>query len=151
MNQYELTYILSSLTEKEDAQALAGKIDEMIKGLGGQIKKEEFGDKKRLAYEIKKQSYGFYVILEIEIDPEKLEELQRELRLNRDVLRHLIIAVDEKALAEAAKAKQRQARPKAPASSTAAAPSAPAVESSDKGEKVKIEELDKKLDELLKD
>lgn len=136
---YELTYIVSPLAL--DTNAAAAKVREFITAnLGGQVKKEYIGEKKHLAYPIKKQSAGSYVIVEFAIEePEKLGDLEKFLVMNTDVLRYLLLTVKE-----LSPAKKRAPRVKPTTTAI------PAEEISGKSEKVGIEELDKKLEELLK-
>ncbi|MBU3901600.1 30S ribosomal protein S6 [Patescibacteria group bacterium] len=137
---YELTYLISPLTGDLDVNAAADKVRAFITGnLGGEIKKEYISEKKRLGFSIKKQSSGSYATVEFAAEPEKISDLKKFLELNSDVLRHLILT-----LKEGRPAKQRPARVKPVATAL------PAEELSHKGEKVKIEDLDKKLEELLK-
>jgi len=136
---YELTYIISPATGDLDINAAAGKVRSFITDqLAGEIKKEYIGEKKRLSYPIKKQPAGFYVILEFNAEPEKIGDLKKFLELNNDILRHLLLTVQERKLAK------KPARVKPTTTAT------PEEETSTRTEKVGIEELDKKLEELLK-
>ncbi|MBU2037376.1 30S ribosomal protein S6 [Patescibacteria group bacterium] len=134
---YELTYIISPLAL--NTNTVAAKVSAFIAdNLGGKVKKEYIGEKKKLSYPIKKQAAGSYVIAEFSAEPEKMDELKKFLDLNTDILRHLILT-------------QKASRPaKRPARIKPTVIALPAEEISHKGEKVKIEELDKKLEELLK-
>jgi len=136
---YELTYIIGLISGELDTNAVAAKVRSFITGpMAGEVKKEYISEKKRLSFPIKKQSGGFYATVEFQAEPEKIEELKKFLELETDVLRHLIIVVDKKA------------QIKRPARIKPTTAVLPASEIGDKGEKVKIEELDKKLEELLK-
>ena len=138
---YELTYIINPLLGKIDLNATADKIRGFINESGGQIKQEKLEEKRKLAYPIKKQLYGYYVSVDFNLEPEKIDELQKVVADNSDVLRHCLINRDEKSLtASITPPKRRPIRP-----STVSAPAA----KTKKEEKVKIEELDKKLDEIL--
>ena len=138
---YELSVILSAVLEKPDEATLA-KIRDFIMGGGGSIKKENVWEKRRLAYPMKKQAYAHYAFFEFEMSAEKLEELQKQLNLSQDILRFLII---NKAGIKEEKPRIRPVRPKA------SAPSPTARVEETRGEKVKIEELDKRLEEILKE
>ena len=138
---YELSVILSAVLEKPDEATLA-KIRNFIIGAGGNIKKENIWEKRRLAYAIKKQAYAHYAFFEFDLTAEKIEELQKMLNLNQDILRLLII---NKRGVKEEKPRLRPTRPKA----SVPAPSVRIEEA--RGEKVKIEELDKKLEEILKE
>ena len=141
---YELTYIINPVSADLNTAQVAEKVRNQIKELGGETKKEYISEKKKLAYEIKKQSFGFYATAELEMEPEKIDELNNFLKLDNDVLRHLIINLAE---LRTQKVSTKPARVK------------PAIETTDtanesataKTGKVKIEELDKKLEELLKE
>lgn len=143
---YELTFIIHPLMEKPEADAAAEKVRNFINELGGSVKSSAVGEKTKLAYPIKKQVFGYYAVQQFELETEKMDELKTKLRLEKDILRHLILIYDEK----------KALAPKAPRKPRAVAPSTAeetqkSIEKSEKAEKVKIEELDKKLEEILKD
>ena len=135
---YELILLVSPLVEKIDSEILA-KIRDLILGLDGNIKKEFTWEKRKLAFPIKKQLFGSYIIFEFALSGEKIEELQKQLKSNPDILRYLII---NKEGVKEERPRLRAMKPKI---------IAPLPPSETKGEKVKIEELDKKLEEILKE
>lgn len=102
MNDYEVTYILRPNLEEADVEARATAIAEIVKGLGGEIVATEKLGKKRLAYEINDLREGSYVAMQYRSTGEASQELERLLKLNEDVLRHLVIALDKTALAHMA-------------------------------------------------
>ncbi|MBU1102119.1 30S ribosomal protein S6 [Patescibacteria group bacterium] len=136
---YELIFITDSLAGSIDNEAI-GKVRSLIGNLGGGIKKEEIREKQKLAYPVKKRLAGCYVVFEFEMETEKIAELQNQLRQDSSILRFLII---NKKGVKPEPTRSRPSRAKVTAASM------PAGE--DKGEKVKIEELDKKLEEILKE
>jgi len=138
---YELTYIISLLSVEGETSPVAEKVRAQIKELGGEAKKEYISEKKKLAFEIKKQNQGFYATVVFEMEPEKIDELNNFLRLNNDILRHMII---NQAELRTEKVSKKPARIKSADSEVIAG------ETASKTGKVKIEELDKKLEELLK-
>ena len=78
------------------------QVDEIIKNLKtlitkskGKILKEEYWGLKTLAYRIKKNRKGHYVLLNIEVDNSTLIEFERIMRLNEDILRFLTISIKE--------------------------------------------------------
>jgi small subunit ribosomal protein S6 len=135
---YELILLVSPLVEKIDTEIVA-KIRDLILGLEGNIKKEYTWEKRKLAYPIKKQLFGTYIIFEFALLSEKMEEMQKQLKLNSDIMRYLII---NKEGVKEERPRVRAMKPKI---------IAPLPPSEAKGEKVKIEELDKKLEEILKE
>jgi len=138
---YELTYIIGLLSAEGETSSVAEKVRAQIKELSGEAKKEYISEKKKLAFQIKKQSFGFYATVVFEMEPEKIDELNTFLRSNSDILRHMII---NQAELRTEKVSKKPARIKSTDSENVIG------ESTAKAGKVKIEELDKKLEELLK-
>ncbi|MEK7160530.1 MAG: 30S ribosomal protein S6 [Patescibacteria group bacterium] len=136
---YELTYLISPLAAEVDTTAVTDKVRSLILDLKGEIKNETIGEKKRLSFLIKKQGFGFYATINFSIEPEQVAEIEKSLRFNNGILRYLIINLDELRAQKALPVRLFKTKPTATISDL-----------SDKGEKVKIEELDKKLEELLK-
>ena len=139
---YELTYILNSNISDSDVASQAERVRGFINDLGA-IKNEKIWEKRRLAYPIKKQGFGFYVTTEFETEPEKVVEIESRLRLETAILRHLLITKEE---VKAAPRPIFRPRPKEKSAFSEHAPDAEPVK-----KKVKIEEIDKRLEELLEE
>jgi small subunit ribosomal protein S6 len=94
-NQYEVTYILRPTLEETEVDDRAAAIAEGLKGNGGEVvgELEKLG-KRRLAYEISDVREGYYVVMKFGSDAATSKELERQLRLNEDVLRALVIRLD---------------------------------------------------------
>jgi len=75
-------------TDEEVAQRLS-KLQDALKELGAAVQGVDNWGKRRLAYEIKKQREGVYVVFELLAEPAMMKEFERQLRLNEDVLRFL--------------------------------------------------------------
>ncbi len=90
---YELTVIL--LAEMEDHKAAVDEVAEVVRGLGAEVEKIDLWGKRRFAYPVKKQQEGFYALLTIKMEPAQIKELDRVLGLRQQVLRHLVVALDE--------------------------------------------------------
>ena len=94
-NQYEVTYILRPTLEETEVDDRATAIAEGLKGNGGEVVGEiEKLGKRRLAYEIADVREGYYVVMKFGSDAATSKELERQLRLNEDVLRALVIRLD---------------------------------------------------------
>ncbi len=93
VRSYELMVIIDPTVEDHSVEVKA--VEELIAKVGGEVTKTDVWGKRRLAYEIKKQSEGIYVVFEFKGDPAQLTELNRVLGLRQNVLRHLNIAVGE--------------------------------------------------------
>ncbi len=88
---YELLYIVPAPFTEKDLPNVSKKIEEIIKSLDGQITKENNLGSKKLAYPIKQVYRGFYVLVNFEVEPKKLKELNQKLKLTPGVLRHMIV------------------------------------------------------------
>ena len=74
------------------------KIERNIKNNGGEIMEIDRWGKKRLAYEIKKRQYGYYVEFFFKADGSVVKVIEREYGLDENILRYLTIVLDKKAL-----------------------------------------------------
>lgn len=90
MNPYELMFIIDPDLEEEAAKKVVAAVKDSIAGVGGEVTAERMMGKRRLAYEIKKKTDGLYVLIHFQAPPTAIEELNRALRINDQVLRHLI-------------------------------------------------------------
>jgi small subunit ribosomal protein S6 len=93
--QYELVYILPPETTEQQAGELHEQIVAVVARLHGQIEKTENWGRRKLAYEIGKFKEGVYVLEVINGGGELMKELDRRLRVLDQVIRHLIVRVDE--------------------------------------------------------
>jgi len=91
MRNYELMYIIRPDLEPDAVQAVTDKIQEVIRGGDGEIRKHEVMGKRRLAYEIGKFREGIYVLVLFSSEPSHVAELERVLRITDEVVRHLVI------------------------------------------------------------
>jgi small subunit ribosomal protein S6 len=93
---YEVTYILKPSLEETDVDEKAAAIAENVRGKGGEVlgEVEKLG-KRRLAYEINDVREGYYVVMKFRTKVEEQKELERQMRLNDDILRALFIRTDD--------------------------------------------------------
>jgi small subunit ribosomal protein S6 len=82
------------------------QLGEQIASLGGEVVKMENWGKRRLAYDIRKQREGTYAVFEISAEPAMVKELERQLRLNENVLRFLSTRVPIRKKARPAKTQE---------------------------------------------
>ena len=92
---YENVFIARQDLAQAQVDALADQMTELLKGLGGEVKKREYWGLRSLTYRIKKNRKGHYVYLGLDCSGAALTELERQLRLNEDVLRFLSVRVEE--------------------------------------------------------
>lgn len=94
MRSYEMTVILKSTVE--DASAVAESIAEIVRGLGAEVEKVDLWGKKKFAYPIDKELEGYYVLYTFKLDPAQVKEAERLLSLKDQVIRHMVVNLEEK-------------------------------------------------------
>jgi small subunit ribosomal protein S6 len=96
---YEVTYILRPNLEENEVTERTTAIAEQLKSNGGELMTHDVLGKKRLAYEINDVREGIYAVLRFRGEAATAHELERQLGLNEDVMRALLIKLDKHALA----------------------------------------------------
>ncbi|HEY2004399.1 MAG TPA: 30S ribosomal protein S6 [Candidatus Saccharimonadia bacterium] len=91
---YELVVLLHPDLEI-DVEAPINKVEGLVQSVGGKIAKRDNWGKKRLAYKIARQSFAIYVYFEVLLDPEKVGQLERQILITEEVLRHILVAHEE--------------------------------------------------------
>ena len=95
MRLYESVFIARQDVSTTQVENLTKDFSAIIENGGGKIHKHEYWGLRTLAYRVKKNRKGHYVMLNLETDPETLAEYERIMGLNEDVLRFLNTAVEE--------------------------------------------------------
>jgi small subunit ribosomal protein S6 len=93
--QYELVYILPPDTSEQQATELHSQVEAVVSRMNGQIDKTENWGRKKLAYEIGHHKEGVYVLETINGSGELMKELDRRLKVIDQVIRHMIVRIDE--------------------------------------------------------
>jgi len=94
MNKYESVVIINPNIEGEAVKALITKISDLINTDGKVSSIEELG-KKKLAYEIKKNKEGYYVVFKFEANPSLISELERVYRITDEVIKFIVIKEED--------------------------------------------------------
>lgn len=95
MNKYEMMFIVKATMDSENVKKVAESLKNLVTELKGNlIDYKELGEKK-LAYPIKKQLSGYYFLMHFEGNKEIEAEINRKARLDENIIRHLIIRLDE--------------------------------------------------------
>src|SRR5919108_1485530 len=89
LRPYEILEIVDPRPSDEEVAALLTQMGEQAKSLGIEVDKVDNWGKRRLAYDIRKQREGTYAVFEAKAEPSMVKELERQLRLNENVLRFL--------------------------------------------------------------
>ena len=95
-NQYEITYLIDPKLSEEHRGAVEASIDELVSKLEGSVTGSTPTLRKKLAYEIKHNNSAFLRIMNIELDPAKLADIQDFLKREPKVLRSTILATPER-------------------------------------------------------
>ena len=86
MKNYELVYVVKPNSDDETKESVLNKIKDVISS-NGEVEKVD----KKLAYQIAKFSEGFYVLVNFKSGVEVPKELDRNLKINENVIRHMIV------------------------------------------------------------
>ena len=106
--QYELVYILPPDSSEQVVNDLHTQIETVVSRMNGQIEKTDNWGRKRLAYEIGRNKEGVYVLEVINGGGDVMKELDRRLKTMDQVIRHMIVRVDEeKKVVERTQTKRR--------------------------------------------
>jgi small subunit ribosomal protein S6 len=92
MRNYELAYIADPELDEDGRNELETKVKSWIEAAGGKVLKVDRWDKRRLAYPIKKHQDGYYYFVQAEMQPESGHAIERDLRINEQILRFMIVA-----------------------------------------------------------
>jgi small subunit ribosomal protein S6 len=95
MALYENVFIARQEISAAQVDALSDQFTTVLAENGGAVKKKEYWGLKSLAYRIKKNRKGHYVLLNIDAPPAAVHEMERQMRINEDILRFLTVRVDE--------------------------------------------------------
>lgn len=95
MRNYELTFIARPELDEAGLAAIVDKVADFITTHGGQVEKVEQWGRRRLAYPIKKVQEGQYVFMRTQLPAQAPREVERYLQLNEDIVRYLVICVEE--------------------------------------------------------
>lgn len=91
---YELVMIISPEVAEEQFEGAINSVSQFITGKGGTVSDIERWGKKRLAYPIRHFGEGSYVLTRFRLPPAHNKELEANLRISEDILRHMLIKLD---------------------------------------------------------
>ncbi len=111
MSLYECVFIARQDVSASHVESLTDQFAEIITENGGQVTKREMWGLRSLAYRIKKNRKGHYVLLNLDAPAAALHELERNMRINEDVLRYLSLRLDELEEGPSIILQSRQGRP----------------------------------------
>jgi small subunit ribosomal protein S6 len=101
LRDYEVLYIVRADIDDDKVQDAVKRVNTLIQRSGGTAERTNLWGKRKLAYEVKHQKEGAYVLQDFKLEPERVPELESSLKITEEVLRHLIVRKPEKAAATA--------------------------------------------------
>jgi len=139
MKTYELTYIIPASLNAEELSAAQKEVESSIQTNGGIIVKSDKTIAHVLAYPIKKQSSGYFFIVEFQMEEQNLKAVQEQLRKNNTIIRHFIVVKKPVKISK----KRRVRRPLFVGAEQKLS------EQKEGGEKLSETEIEKKIEEIL--
>ncbi len=94
MPLYESTFVVRQDAPRSDVNKLIEDFSNIVKQQGGTVVKNEYWGLRNLAYKINKNRKGHYVMLALNASHEAVKELERNIGLHEDIIRHLTVRVD---------------------------------------------------------
>jgi small subunit ribosomal protein S6 len=98
LRDYEILYIVRADLDDDKVQDVVKRVNTLIEKSGGATEQTSLWGKRKLAYEVKHQKEGSYVLQDFQIGPDRVPELESALKITEEVLRHLIVRKPEKPL-----------------------------------------------------
>ena len=96
MRDYELLYIIKTEVGEDQTQAVIDRYNGILEGEGATVEKVDKWGKRKLAYTIdKKYTDGFYVLVNFKGEANAVDEVDRLMKIDENLLRHMITRVDE--------------------------------------------------------
>jgi len=95
MALYEHVYLARQDITTQQVESITKSIEDIVKKDGGSIDKVEYWGLRQLAYKIKKNRKAHYTLMNINASSDTLKELDRQISLNENVLRHLTVKVEK--------------------------------------------------------
>ena len=119
MRHYEIIFIVRPDLADDDIQKLITQMEGVVGSAGGKVEKVEKMGRRRLAYRVRKQREGFYVIFQVQGSGDTVREFERRLKVADAVIKYLTVCTDEtlkraekyKALRAKQDSKRRRGKP----------------------------------------
>ena len=94
MNKYEAMYIVNPNVADDARAALVERFSGIVTNGGGNVEKIDDWGKRKLAYEIEDLTEGHYILMTFQSSPELPRELERNFKINENIMRFLVIRKD---------------------------------------------------------
>ncbi len=104
MRDYELMVVLDPNLDEAAMEAMTNRVSTLVTQRGGAVENLDAWGRRRLAYPIGRNRDGTYLLFRVQLQPESTSEIERALRLNESVMRHLLVRGQEQRQPAAARA-----------------------------------------------
>ena len=95
INNYEMALALKPLLPDDVRKAIPKDFVDLVKGMGGDVLDVDVWGKRYLAYKINGHNEGYYIIYTFTVAPSKISEIRRQMELKQEVLRYMVVEVDD--------------------------------------------------------
>jgi len=153
MKHYELSSLVSSQLSEEEIKAFSERLSSLVKSEGGEAIEAKLPTRRKIGYMIKHEKQAWFSIINFDMEPEKIEGLQTQLKSLQEILRFML--VNRKPISEIFEEQPREFKQK-PTEIKEQKEEKKEEETEEKPkmkeakkEKVELEEIDKKLEEIL--
>lgn len=107
---YESVVLINAALEDEQIEATVSRILEVISTNGGELIEADKWGRKRLAYPINKSKSGYYLVIRFKASTQLISTLERNYRLDENIIRYLTISLDKEALEAISKQKESSSK-----------------------------------------
>jgi small subunit ribosomal protein S6 len=91
LRDYEVLYIVRADLDDDKVQDIVKRVNTLIERAGGSLERTNIWGKRKLAYEVKHQKEGSYILQDFQIGQDRIPELEAALKITEEVLRHLVV------------------------------------------------------------
>lgn len=95
MRDYEIMYIIRPDIEEEAQTSLIERFNTILTDNGAEVEKVDELGKRRFAYEINDYRDGYYIVIDFKGNEAAVNEFDRQAKYSNDILRHMVVRVDE--------------------------------------------------------
>jgi small subunit ribosomal protein S6 len=91
MRSYELAFIIHPEADEAGVAAVEEHVSQLVTSTGGEVTSVDRWGRRRLAYPVQKQREGIYVLMQLQLQPQTIVDLERGLKLTEEVMRYLLV------------------------------------------------------------
>jgi small subunit ribosomal protein S6 len=95
LRDYEVLYIVRADLDDDKVQDIIKRVNTLIEKADGSVERTNIWGKRKLAYDVKHQKEGAYILQDFKIGPGRIPELEAALKITEEVLRHLVVRKPE--------------------------------------------------------